>query len=55
MYVLCQSMVRKRIGVGALPVEFLLRQRRILFVAGECFLVFFALLALRWFAGHREF
>jgi len=36
--------------VSALPIEFLLRQRRI--IVDECLLVLFALLALRWLTGH---
>jgi hypothetical protein len=47
---LSQGMVRKRIGVRALSVELFLRKRRIIIC--EVLLVLFALLALRWFAGH---
>ena len=48
--VLFQGMVRKRIGVRALSVEFLLRQCCL--VGGKGFLVFLALLAL-WGIGRH--
>jgi hypothetical protein len=48
-HILCQRVVREGVGVGALPVEFLLGQRGVIL---QRLLVFFALLALRWLAGH---
>jgi hypothetical protein len=50
--VLFQGMVRKRIGVRALSVEFLLRQCRL--IGGEGFLVFFALLAFWGIGRHGD-